>query len=129
MNQKTMTTDSLSEKVENFKKYLNGWDSRISTLDDQHARDISTEKFKFCIGVIGEILNESDTKAMSKFQSDEEKIKAMIANQKKKFHKDLTKVRDILTVEMCRIDNLYELKNRKSHENIRLRSELSKNQR
>lgn len=128
MNQKKTTTNSLSEKVENFKKYLEGWDAKISTLDDRHAQEISTEKFKFCIGVISEILNESDMKAMGKFQSDEEKVKAMLGNQKKKFYKDLQKVRDIITVEMYRIENLYELKNRKAHENFKLRYELTKNQ-
>lgn len=125
MNQKK-TMNSLSDTVENFKMYLEGWDAKIATLDDHHAQEISTEKFKFCIGIINSLLNESDTKVMMKGSTDEEKIVAMLANQKKKFYKDLIKVRDIMTVEMYRIENLYELKNRKSRENMRLRAELSK---
>lgn len=122
----TKMTDSHSEIKENFKRWLDNWDDRIATYDDRHTQEISQERFKWCIGTINKILNDTDDKAMKKYSDNESKVKAMLRNQEKQFYKDLKKVADFMTCEMMRIDNLYELKNRKSYENFKLRAELAK---
>lgn len=117
---------SNSEIVENFKQYLNNWDATIKTHDDIETQEAVKNRFKFCIGTIDSILSETSQKAMSKHENNEDKVKAMIANEEKKFYKDLKKVRDIITVEMYRLENLYELKNQKTKEIFKLRSENAK---
>lgn len=126
MSKTTTMTDSHSEIKENFKRWLNSWDDRIATHDDRHTQEISKDKFNWCIGVINKILSDTDEQAMRKYNDNESKVKAMFKNQEKQFYKDLKKVSDIISCEMIRIDNLYELKNRKSYENFRLRYELAK---
>lgn len=122
-----MTTNSHSDETKlNFAKWLNSWDSRIATHDDQDSLEVIRTKLKRTIGVITTLQNESDQKAMDSLENDADKVKALFENQKKKWHKDLTTAHnDILSV-LFQIDSLYELKNRKSYENIRLRAELSK---
>ena len=121
------TTDSLSEETKlNFIMWINSWDERISTHDDIDTQEITRKKYIWCITTINRILSETDDKVMEKYESGEDKVNAMLKNQDRKFYKDLKKVADLLTCEMTRIDNLYELKNRKSYENFRLRAELAK---
>ncbi len=120
------TTDSHSEIKTNFKNWLNNWDDRISTHDDIDTQEITRKKYIWCIATINRILSETDDKAMERHESGEAKVNAMFKNQDRKFYKDLKKVANFMTCEMTRIDNLYELKNRKSYENFRLRAELAK---
>ena len=122
----TKMTDFHSEIKENFKWWLESWEDRISTYDDRDTQEIMRERFKWCIETINKLLNDTDDKAMSKYSDNESKVKAMFKNQEKQFYKDLKKVADFLTCEMMRVENLYELKNRKSYENFRLRAELAK---
>lgn len=117
---------SHSEIADNFKKYLDGWDETIKTHDDIETQESVNNRFKFCIGTIDSILSETSQKAMNRHENNEDKVKAMIANEEKKFYKDLKKVRDIITVEMYRLENLYELKNRKTNEIFRLAAENAK---
>lgn len=114
---KTMMTNSLSDETKlNFMMWLNNWDERIYTHDDFDTHEITRKKYLWCITTIKRILIETDDKAMSKHKSEEDKVNAMFKNQEKQFYKDLKKVADFMTCEMVRIDNLYELKNRKSYE-------------
>lgn len=122
----TKMTNFHSEIKENFKWWLESWEDRISTYDDRDTQEIMRERFKWCIETINKLLNDTDDKAMSKYSDNESKVKAMFKNQEKQFYKDLKKVADFLTCEMMRVENLYELKNRKSYENFRLRAELAK---
>lgn len=117
---------SNSEKVNDFKDWLNEWDLTIKTHDDIETQISVKNRFNFCIGTINKILNETDEKAMVKHQTNEDKVKAMFLNQEKPFYKDLKKIQDILTVEMYRLENLYELKNQKTKEIFRLAAENAK---
>ncbi len=117
---------SNSKKVNDFKDWLNDWDLTIKTHDDIETQISVKNRFNFCIGTINKILNETDEKAMVKYQTNEDKVKAMFLNQEKQFYKDLKKVQDILTVEMYRSENLYELKNQKTKEIFRLAAENAK---
>lgn len=121
------TISPTKETKQNFINWLNNWDASISTQDDRETIEITREKYKWCIGIIHKILSDTDASMMKKHNDEESKVKAMFKNQAKPFYKDLKKVADFLTCEMVRIDNLYELKNRKSYDNIKLRTQLSKN--
>lgn len=122
------TKISLSEEAkQNFIKWLHSWDASISTQDDRDTVDLTREKYKWCIGTIHKILNETDASVMVKQKSDEGKVNAVFKNQEKPFYKNLKKVADFMTCEMVRIDNLYELKNRKAYDAIKLRAQKTKN--
>ena len=115
-----------SEKVNDFKDWLNEWDLTIKTHDDIETQIGVKNRFNFCIGTINKILNETDEKVMIRHETNEDKVKAMFANQEKPFYKDLKKIQDFLTVEMYRMENLYELKNQKTKEIFRLAAENAK---
>lgn len=82
---------SNSEKVNDFKDWLNDWDLTIKTHDDIETQISVKNRFNFCIGTINRILNETDEKVMVKHQTNEDKVKAMFLNQEKQFYKDLKK--------------------------------------
>lgn len=127
---------SHSEKIkENFIEWIKGWDERINTHDDNDSREILKNKMKRGWAVVSNLLNKSDEKAMIKASSkliigsneaNEKEVLAMIENQKKQWYKDLKNVRDDLVYLMCVLENIYEIKNRKSHENFELRAENAK---
>ena len=73
----------------NFVNWANSWDERISTQDDRDTIELTREKFNWCIGTINRILSETDDKAMSKFKTDEERVKAMFKNQEKSFFTEI----------------------------------------
>lgn len=116
----------MTTKILNFKKWLSSWDERIETHDDRDSKDIIHDRLVWSIGVINSILNDTDQKAMAAHESNEAKVKALFKNQSKPFYKDLEKVSNNLTVTMMQIDAIYELKNRKSYDVIKLRAQLAK---
>lgn len=116
----------MTTKILNFKKWLSSWDERIETHDDRDSKDIIHDRLVWSIGVINSILNDTDQKAMAVHESSEAKVKALFHNQSKPFYKDLEKVSNNLTVTMMQIDAIYELKNRKSYDVIKLRAQLAK---
>lgn len=116
----------MSTQILNFKNWLDGWDERIETHDDRDTQDIIRKRLAWSIGTINKILNDTNDKAMTGLETDEERVKAMFKNQEKKFYKDLQKVSDNILVTMTQIDAIYELKNRKSYDTIKLRAKLAK---
>ncbi len=123
------------EQKENFAAWIRGWDDRINTHDDQHTRDILKNKTKRGWSIINSLLIESDQKAMLKArgnlipgtnEANEKEVLAMFENQKKKWYQEMQNVRDDLTYIEYTMDHIYELKNRKTYENINLRAENAK---
>ncbi len=123
------------EQKEHFAAWIRGWDERVKTQDDNDTREMIRNKFKRGWLTINSLLSESDQKAMVKArgnltpgtnEANEKEVLAMFENQKKNWYQELQKVRDDLTYVEYTIDHLYELKNRRSYENIRLRAEISK---
>lgn len=127
MEQTKMMTNSLSEETkENFANWLNSWDARIETMDDRETQDMIREQLNWCIGVIINMQNKSDQKVMAKQNTDEQRVKAMFQNQERQWYKDLNRAKNILLAISFKIEGLYELKHRKTHEIFKLRAELSK---
>ena len=85
-------------------------------MDDRESETIIREQLSWCIDTLSDLQNQSDMKAMDIHESNEDKGKALVANQAKTFYTDF------------RIQSLYELKHRKTSEIFKLRYELSKNQ-
>ena len=116
----------MNTKISHFKKWLNGWDERIETHDDRDTQEIICNRLKWSIGTINKILNDTTDKAIHGLTTDEEKAKAIIKNENKKFYKDLQKVSDNILVTMVQLQSVYELKNRKSYDTIKLRAKIAK---
>lgn len=107
-------------------RFLKKWDVTISTLDDLDAQKVLKNKLNRSMSIITSIQNKSNEKAVNNAKNKNEVVKLLLENQNKKWYKDLTLIYDDLQYIMYTINSLYELKNRKSHDNIALRYELSK---
>lgn len=130
-----MTTVLSDETKENFRQWIQSWDDRINTYDDLETQKIIHSKMSNGFWTIARLLNESDSKAMVKAtigllpnsnEFNKASVEAMFENQDKKWNKDLKRIQDDLNYVMCILDNIYELKNRRTYENIKLRAELAK---
>ncbi|MDV3568175.1 hypothetical protein CMU71_14880 [Elizabethkingia anophelis] len=115
-----------NEMMQHFYGWLNDWDKNINTFDDEDARKLLKNKLNYGMGVITSIQNKSDEKVLKNASSDSEAGKALLDNQGKKWYKDFSRMYHDMQSIIFSIDQLYELKNRKSLENIRLRAEVAK---
>lgn len=130
-----MKTSLSDEQKENFQNWIQGWDNRIESLDDIQTKEILTNKCKRAWSTITKLLNESDNKAMIKArgnlyagsnEANEKEVKAMFENQKKQWYVDLKDIQSDMTYLMIAIENVYELKNRRTLEMFKVRAENSK---
>lgn len=124
----TMTTKTClsDETKEYFLGWIQNWDDRIQTLDDVDEQTLLKNKLNNAIRVITSIQNESDQKVLKKAKGEKEAGEFLKANQEKQWYREMTKVHKDLQAVMFSIDQLYELKNRKLYDNIRLRAEIVK---
>ncbi|MDC8024903.1 hypothetical protein NBY09_01745 [Elizabethkingia anophelis] len=121
---KTKTCHS-DEVKEYFLGWLTNWDTNIQTLDDVDGQTLLKNKLNNAIRVITSIQNESDQKVFKKAKGEKEAGELLKANQEKQWYREMTKVHKDLQAVMFSIDQLYELKNRKLYDNIRLRAEIA----
>ncbi len=122
MKTKTCHSDEVKEY---FLGWLTNWDTNIQTLDDVDTQKLLKNKLNNAIRVITSIQNESDEKALKKAKNENEAGAYLSGNQNKKWYREMTKVHKDLQAVMFSIDQLYELKNRKLYDNIRLRAEIA----
>ncbi|WP_407533769.1 hypothetical protein [Elizabethkingia miricola] len=115
-----------NEMIQHFYGWLNDWDKNINTFDDEDARKLLKNKLNYGMSVITSIQNKSDEKVLKNASNDSEAGKALLENQGKKWYKDFSRMYHDMQSIIFSIDQLYELKNRKSLENIRLRAELAR---
>ncbi|WP_407498806.1 hypothetical protein [Elizabethkingia anophelis] len=115
-----------NEMLQHFYGWLNDWDKNINTFDDEDVRKSLKNKLNYGMSVITSIQNKSDEKVLKNASNDSEAGKALLENQSKKWYKDFSRMYHDMQSIIFSIDQLYELKNRKSLENIRLRAELAK---
>ncbi|WP_294267719.1 hypothetical protein [uncultured Chryseobacterium sp.] len=127
-----MTTISHSDLMKNFALWLNKWDNNIVTQDDLETQGILLEKIKNGFLQIDKLLNESDLKVMAKArghlipgsnEANEKEVLAMFENQKREWYKNLKKVSKDLGYFYAILENIYEIKNRRTHECFKLRAE------
>ncbi|MCT3943852.1 hypothetical protein HZQ28_00985 [Elizabethkingia anophelis] len=122
---KTKTCHS-DEVKEYFLGWLTNWDTNIQTLDDVDTQKLLKNKLNNAIRVITSIQNESDQKVLKKAKNEKDAGELLKGNQEKTWYREMTKVHKDLQTVMFSIDHLYELKNRKLYDNIRLRAEIVK---
>ncbi|MCQ4139201.1 hypothetical protein [Chryseobacterium sp. EO14] len=127
-----MKMTSHSDMADNFRKWLEMWDDTIVTQDDVETQQIIRDKLLNAFAKIELFLAESNDKAMIKARgslparSDEaRKAEALgiIENQKKQWYKDLEKISLDITYVRSILGNIYEIKNRRTHECFKLRAE------
>ncbi|WP_139326099.1 MULTISPECIES: hypothetical protein [Chryseobacterium] len=130
-----MKTISHSEAVEAFRQFCQGWDDRVHTQDDRETQLMVRNKLMKAIGRIEYFLGKSDEKAMLKArgnlipgsnEANEKEVLAMFENQKKDWYKDFKEISHDINYIMCIMENVYELKNRRSYESFQLRAENHK---
>lgn len=122
MTQTTCHSD-LKKAVENFyKKY----DLNISTLDDRHATKLFKDKISYSISVNRKLQQTAENNVINKFKNDTIKCgEELLKLQNKEWYKEIDKSCDILLSLLVGIENIFEIKNIKSEENFKLRSEIA----
>ena len=122
MKQTTCHSD-LKKAVENFyKKY----DLNISTLDDIHTTQVFKDKINYSIGTMRKLQQTAENNVINKFKNDTIKCgEELLKVQNKEWYKEIDKSCDILLSLLVGIENIFEIKNIKSEENFKLRSEIA----
>lgn len=121
--------------ISHFKGWLAHWDRNIVTQDDVETQQIVTDKIMNAFYGIENLLHKSDQKAMLKArgvlipgsnEANEKEVVAMFENQKKSWYKGLKTISRDMTYIKSILENIYEIKNRRSRECFQLRAENSK---
>ncbi|WNI34674.1 hypothetical protein [Chryseobacterium sp. SG20098] len=121
--------------IAHFKQWLVKWDRDIVTQDDIETQQIVIEKIMKAFKCIEDLLHKSDQKAMSIASKNlvpgsnealEKEVLAMFENQKKSWYKNLKNTSYDLTYIKSILENIYEIKNRRSRECFQLRAENAK---
>lgn len=109
--------DSLSDKTkENFLKYIHGWDLSIESLDDKEEQEKIKNILLDAVNFLNMQLVEWEEK------TPKEKILELFENPK---YKRFKRTSDNLYYVKTLIERIYENKNRRTRENIELRSKLA----
>lgn len=122
-----MKTAHSDDNLELILSFIRKWNEKIDTHDDRDTRQIIKAKMLNAWQSVEELLVDWDKKILSQYANDERKaIEKMLENQKTEKYKKLKKVADDIISVHYQIEHLYELKNRKSSELIKLRAECAK---
>lgn len=133
--QTTKMMNSHSDMLQQFKGWLAKWNDNILTQDDLETQLLILEKLYNGFSQIEKLLHGSDLKAMNKArgnlppgsnEANEKEVMALFENQKKPWYKNLKKVSHDITYIKSILENIYEIKNRRSYECFKLRAENSK---
>ena len=123
------------EQKENFTNWVNGWDERIETYDDNEQKEMLKNQLKFVLGVISQLLEESDENARKRAsvgllagtkEFEKATVEEVFKNREKKWYKKLKKSKDIITTVLFTFENIFELKNRRTKDIFNLRNEIVK---
>ncbi|AZB23636.1 hypothetical protein EG339_02870 [Chryseobacterium bernardetii] len=121
--------------ISHFKGWLAKWDRNIVSQDDVETQQIVTDKLMNAFSGIEDLLHKSDQKAMMKArgeltpgsnEANEKEVIAMLENQKKSWYIGLKTISRDMTYIKSILENIYEIKNRRSRECFQLRAENSK---
>lgn len=122
-----MKTALSNEFLENCNKFFKKWNEKVDTHDDRHTQEIMKEMILGASVRINLILGKWEKKVMDKYPNDNEKaVEEMFKIKENEDYKALKKISDNLLYTHYQIEHLYELKNRKSAENIKLRAQNAK---
>ncbi|WP_121460012.1 hypothetical protein [Chryseobacterium defluvii] len=119
----------------NFAGWIKKWNDGIATQDDFETKIMLLEKLQRGFAIITKLLEDNDKKIMIKArgnlipgsnEANEKEVMALLENQKKPWYKNLESVRNDLNYIRHVLDNIYEIKNRRSYECFQLRAENHK---
>ena len=131
-SQHNQSTPETMMMISHFNGWPAKWDRNIVTQDDVETQQIVTDKIMNAFSGIEDLLHKSDQKAMLKArglvtpgsnEANEKEVIAMFENQKKSWYKNLKNISYDLTYIKSILDNIYEIKNRRSRECFQLRAE------
>ena len=134
-NKQSQQQSETMTMIAHFKGWLYKWDRNIVTQDDVETQQIVTGKLLNAFQKIEDLLHKSDQKAMIKAranlipgsnEANEKEVLAMFENQKKSWYKGLKNISHDMTYIKSILENIYEIKNRRSRECFQLRAENAK---
>lgn len=113
----------MEKSIENFKKWLYGWDLSIESMDDDDNREKMKIILNNAIYLIEKQLSDWELAMIEQDQKDDGTRYLDLKNNPK--YNDFKKASDGLTYVMYTLQNVYELKNRRTSEVFKLRGELA----
>ena len=135
METQKKTTICLSNEIkENFNDWLKSWDFKINSADNRDNLQIATEGCKTIINLSSKICNDIERKYIKSALNgklkgsdgyNEAYVKAIEKAEGLETHKELQKIRALSLSLLYYIENLNELKNRRTKENFKLRAEIA----
>ena len=136
MGTQTKTTTCLSNEIkENFNEWLKDWDLKINSVDNRDNLEIAVNQCKGILNLSSKICNDIERKYIKSALNgklegsndyNEAYVKAIEKAETLEAHKELKKINNLAFSLMYYIENLNELKNRRTKENFKLRAEISK---
>ena len=132
--QKKMTICLSNEIKENFNDWLKNWDLKINSADNRDNLQKATEGCKAIINLSSKICNDIERKYIKSALNgklegsndyNEAYVKAIEKAESLETHKELKKINSLAFSLMYYIENLNELKNIRTKENFKLRSEIA----
>lgn len=113
----------MEKSIENFKKWLYGWDLSIESIDDFDNRAKIKAILNNSIYVIEKQLSDWELSMIEKDQEDGgDRYLKLTENEK---YKSFKKASEGLLFVRFAIDNIFELKNRRTSEVFKLKSEIA----
>lgn len=123
----TKKTALSEETMEAIALYFNRWNESIYTHDDQDTREMMIDKLQSAWLCIERLLMDWDDKIRAKYPNDFVKAtEEVLKNQNTQKYRELKKASEDVLFVRYQIESLYELKNRKSSQLLKLRSENAK---
>ena len=135
METQKKTTICLSNEIkENFNEWLKSWDFNINSVDNRDNLEIAVNQCKSIINLSSKICNDIERKYIKSAlngklewssEYNEAYVKAIEKAESLETHKELQKINKLAFSLMYYIENLNELKNRRTKENFKLRAEIA----
>ena len=129
-----MTTCLSNEIKENFNEWLKSWDFKINSVDNRDNLEIAVNQCKSIINLSSKICNDIERKYIKSAlngklerssEYNEAYVKAIEKAESLETHKELQKINKLAFSLMHYIENINELKNRRTKENFKLRAEIA----
>ena len=134
MEKQKKTTICLSDEIkENFNEWLKSWDFKINSVDNRDNLESAVNQCKGILNLSSKICNNIERKYIKSALNgklegsndyNEAYVKAIEKAESLETYKELQKINNLAFSLMYYIENLNELKNIRTKENFKLRSEI-----
>ena len=110
-----------------FLEYFNLWDLEIEGLDSQEDYEESIQMFDYIINIQYKFISDKKDLIMRNFKDDKDKMYNELNKfENSKGYKTLINIHDYALKLQNRYKKLYTLKNRRTKQNIKLRTLIKK---